>query len=238
MKRLESYLIGGLVISFSLIAGYTGSVSADGKTVQIPVNISREKGESQNVRDETLDDMSFVEMLNSVELDPKSAELIRKFQEKEGRNRLYNKEYNQRKNGCTVETFRNKEVLLITIPASRLFMPNEVELRSDVNSLLAPIKRYLKDPDMYRVLMVMHTDNTGSEAYRDHITAQRADAVFDWFVNQHADTRYLFTYAYGDESPLVENNTMANREKNRRLEIYLMPGKKMLEQAKKRSIQF
>lgn len=193
--------------------------------------------QNENVRDDNLDEMSFVEMINSVELDEKSAGLIRKFQDKEGRNRLHNREYNS-KNGCTVETFRNKEVLLVTIPASQLFMPNETTLRPSASTLLNPIKRYLKDPDMYRVLMVMHTDNTGSEAYRDNITELRAEAVFDWFSNQHVNTKYLFPYAYGDEMPLVENNTMGNRSKNRRLEIYLMPGRKMLEQAKKGRIVF
>lgn len=189
-------------------------------------------------RQESLDDMSFIEMLNSVELDKKSAELIRKFQEKEGRNRLFNREYNMQKNGCTVETFRNKEVLLVTIPASKLFLPNDTVLRPDAGSLLAPIKRYLKDPDMYRVLAVMHTDNTGSTAYRDNLTELRATAVFDWFENQNVNTTYLFPYAYGDDMPLAENNTMNNRARNRRLEIYLVPGKKMLEQAKRGRIVF
>lgn len=188
-------------------------------------------------RNDDLDDLSFVEMLNSVPLDAKSADLIRKFQEKEGRNRLHNREYNS-KNGCTVETFRNKEVLLVTIPASKLFMPNETKLRPAASQLLAPLKRYLKDPDMYRVLMVMHTDNTGSEIYRDKLTEERSEAVFEWFENQHVNTNWLFPYSYGDEMPLVENNTMNNRAKNRRLEVYLMPGKKMLEQAKKGRIVF
>lgn len=203
----------------------------------LTVHAEKKKIQIENQRDVALDDMTFIEMINSVELDKKSVDLIRKFQEKEGRNRLHNREYNSR-NGCTVETFRNKEVLLVTIPASKLFMPNEVELRKDASALLNPIKRYLKDPDMYRVLMVMHTDNTGSESYRDNLTEERATAVFDWFQHQNIDTRYLFPYAYGDEMPLVENNTMSNRDKNRRLEFYLMPGKKMVEQAKKGRIVF
>lgn len=183
------------------------------------------------------EEIEFTEMVNSVPLDAKSAELIRKFQEKEGRSRLYNKEYNS-KNGCTVETYRNKEVLLITIPASQLFAPNDTVLRPSASTLLAPIKRYLKDPDMYRVLTVMHTDNTGSAEYRDHLTEQRSNAVFNWFADQGADTEFLFPYAFGDDMPLVENNSMSNREKNRRLEIYLVPGTKMLEQAKKGRIVF
>lgn len=184
-----------------------------------------------------LDELSFIEMINSVEPDAKSADLIRKFQEKEGRSRLYNKEYNA-KNSSTVETYRNKEVLLITIPASKLFEPNEIEVRKDAAHLLNPLKRYLKDPDMYRVLLVMHTDNTGSEKYREHITEERSTALFDWFVKEGCDTRYLFSYAYGDDMPLKENNSLENREANRRLEVYLVPGKKMVEQAKKGRIVF
>ena len=176
-------------------------------------------------------------MINSVPLDEKSAALIRKFQEKEGRNRLHTRDYNS-KNGSSVETFRNKEVLLVTIPASKLFGPNETELRHGADAMLAPLKRYLKDPDMYRVLMVMHTDNTGSEKYRDYITEERAASVFDWFASQGVETKYLFPYAMGDEMPLVRNNSMENRDKNRRLEVYLMPGKKMLDLAKKGRIVF
>ena len=37
---------------------------------------------------------------------------------------------------------------------------------------------------------------------------------------------------------ILENNSMSNRERNRRLEVYLVPGKKMLEQAKKGRIVF
>lgn len=186
---------------------------------------------------DNLDDLSFAEMVSSVPLDDKSAQLIRKFQEKEGRNRLFGRDYNQ-KSECTVETYRNKEVLLVTIPASKLFAPNDTKLRQGASTLLAPIKRYLKDPDMYRVLLVMHTDNTGSAEYRDQITEKRVQAVGDWFDDQGSDTSFLFTYPYGDDMPLVENNSMVNRERNRRLEIYLMPGKKMLEQAKKGRIVF
>ncbi|MDE7096841.1 MAG: OmpA family protein, partial [Muribaculaceae bacterium] len=91
---------------------------------------------------------------------------------------------------------------------------------------------------LFRVLLVMHTDNTGSTQYRDNITADRVDAVAAWFDDQGADTSYMFSYAYGDESPLVPNTSIENRGKNRRLEVYLMPGEKMLEEAKKGKIDF
>lgn len=228
MRNRLMTLSKGLVLALTVGLGcyYTAPVMSAPKARVI-----------EQQRDEDLDDLSFIEMINSVELDKKSADLIRKFQDKEGRNRLHNRDYNS-KNGCTVETFRNKEVLLITIPASRLFTPNETTLRPGAAALLNPIKRYLKEPDMYRVLMVMHTDNTGSEAYRERLTEERSKAVADWYSDQGADTTYLFPYAFSDDMPLVENNSMSNRERNRRLEVYLVPGKKMLEQAKKGRIVF
>lgn len=187
-------------------------------------------------RIQALDDMDFIEMLNSVEVG-KASELIQKFQSKEGQTRLLNGKYNP-KGECTVEAYRNKEVLLITVPAHLLFEPNKTALRPGASDYLQPIRRYLKDPDSFRVMLVMHTDNTGSEEYREEITADRVNSVFDWFENTGSDTRYLFSYALADSMPLVPNNSMDNRQKNRRLEIYLVPGTRLVEQAKKGRITF
>lgn len=232
MKKSFRY-ISTFILAAAIVVAGAHSSAQNKKTYSVNEQESPEA--AQGAVD--FEEIEFTEMVNSVPLDAKSADLIRKFQEKEGRTRLYNKEYNS-KNGCTVETYRNKEVLLITIPASQLFAPNDTVLRPSASALLSPIKRYLKDPDMYRVLTVMHTDNTGSAEYRDHLTELRSNAVFNWFADQGADTEFLFPYAFGDDMPLVENNSMSNREKNRRLEIYLVPGSKMLDQAKKGRIVF
>ena len=215
-----------LSIAIIFICSVVGAIDANCKTVE----------KESNERIAELDELDFIEMLNSV--DPGSgSSLIQKFQAKEGKNRLLNGKYNP-SGECKVEAFRNKEVLLITIPAHLLFEPNETELRATAAEYLTPIKRYLKEPDMFRVMLVMHTDNTGSDEYRDRVTVERVNSVFDWFEDSGANTRYLFSYALGDEMPLKPNDSMENRRQNRRLEIYLVPGKKMVEQAKKGRIAF
>lgn len=186
-------------------------------------------------RDAKLDDYSFIEMINSVDLGDQS-DFIQQFQNKEARAKLLPK-YNG-KDGCTVENYRNKEVLLITIPARLLFAPNETLLNDKASEYLQPLRRYLRQPDTYRVLLVMHTDNTGSELYRDEITEERVESIFEWFEESGSDTSYLFPYAMGDEMPIYENDSQKNRDANRRLEVFLMPGKKMLDQAKKGRIEF
>ena len=44
---------------------------------------------------------------------------------------------------------------------------------------------------------------------------------------------YVVPYALGETDPIVDNNSVENRKTNRRLEIYLVPEKTMLQQAKK-----
>lgn len=216
------------------------TVNSQNNKITIPVISSSASSvgmHSTSDRDDDLDALSLAEMLNSVPVDKKYSELIQKFQTKEARNRLLGKDYTS-KNGFNVEFTRNKEVLVITIPADKLFAPNDTIVKDDVATVLSPLKRYLREPDMYRVLLVMHTDNTGSDTYRDHLTEARSAELFDWFENQGVDTSYLFSYGMGDDQPLVKNNSMTNRASNRRLEVYLMPGKKMVEQAKKGRIVF
>lgn len=190
---------------------------------------------------DALADLTWVQMLNSVDLG-KQSQLVQKFQEKEARNVLLKGIYGHKDNTCSVENVRKKEVLLVCIPASYLFDPNSQTLSADADKYLEPIKRYLKVPDMWRVMLVMHTDNTGSPEYRQLLTENRVLAVTDWFENQAGlNTDYLFPYAMSDARPLADhpyNRTMGDRAANRRLEIYLVPGEKMLEQAKKGKIGF
>ena len=227
MKNLSKILFKNLIPLFCLLSlPCPSDAKKEQKTQEVNLN----------ERISQLDEMDFIQLLSSVDVSEYS-DLIQKFQTKEGKTRLLNGKYNP-DGECSVEAYRNKEVLLVTIPAHLLFGPNKTELRGSAETYLQPLKRYLKDPDMYRVILVMHTDNTGSPQYREDITVERVNSVFDWFSENCPDTRYLFSYALADDMPLIPNNSMENRDKNRRLEVYLVPGEKMLEQAKTGRIAF
>lgn len=178
-----------------------------------------------------LDEMSLAELKSSVPLGD-LAENVKSLQNKEAL-RLINGKYNKQ-SGCTVETIRRGEVLIITIPSDKLFAPNDTVLTRTADEYLEPLKRYMQHPDMYRVLLVMHTDNTGSEEYTDALSLSRVDAVFDWFDNEDVDTRFVFPFASGSSDPLpnTPNISMTNRAKNRRLEVYLVPGEAMVKTMK------
>lgn len=209
--RMIRKILGYAVLLAGMIASASGNAFADDPS--------------------KLDDMNFAELVNSVDLG-KQAELVQTFQDREAKNVLIKNRLFSEDNGCSIDAIRNREILVVTIPARHLFGPNSVKLLPDAGKYLDPFKRYLKDPDMYRVLAVMHTDNTGSDLYREEITIDRAEAISAWFEDSGVNTDYLFPFAMSDDIPLVPNDSFTNRDKNRRLEIYLVPGEKMLEKAK------
>lgn len=131
-----------------------------------------------------------------------------------------------------VELMRDNEVVVITIPSDQLFAPNDTVLSSTAPSYLRPLTTYLRTPDMYKMILVMHSDDTGSEEYTDHLTESRVSAVFDWLEENGADVSMTVPYGQGASEPLYPNNSRANRQKNRRLEVYLIPGPEMLRRAK------
>ncbi len=137
-----------------------------------------------------------------------------------------------KKSNYDVEIMRDDEVIVITIPASQLFNANDTVLNKIGEERLEPFLRMIKNPGFYKMLLVMHSDNTGSEAYTLNLTRQRVNAIFDWF-DEHGSVDYVVPYALGDTDPIVDNNSVENRKRNRRLEIYLVPEKTMLQQAKK-----
>ena len=100
-----------------------------------------------------------------------------------------------------------------------------------INNTLSKLLKFTKTPGMYKMLLVMHSDNTGTHEYSTRLTSARVNSVFDWF-DANGSTQSVVPYAFGDIQPLKDNNSMEKRRLNRRLEIYIVPGEEMLEQAK------
>ena len=175
--------------------------------------------------DEDIYDLSLDENLIKPEIkNDKQADKIQDFQ--------YDMAVAFKQSNYDVEVMRDNEVIVVTIPASLLFEPNDTVLTKLGESQLEPFLRMLKNPGFYKMLLVMHSDDTGSDAYTLNLTRQRVNNIYDWF-DENASVDYVVPYALGNTDPLVDNNSVENRKRNRRLEIYLVPEKTMLQQAKK-----
>lgn len=127
---------------------------------------------------------------------------------------------------------RNQEVIIITIPADQLFEINSSRLTRDGERMLKPYASLLRTPDYYRMALAMYHDNNGSPSYCKKVTDERLQSVYDWFV-LNANEEHVSAFSFGSADPVKPNNSIRNRRMNRRLEIYLIPGNMMIEQAKK-----
>lgn len=136
-----------------------------------------------------------------------------------------------------IKKIRNGEVLSITIPSHNLFAPDDTVLSEKGKSVIKPLLKYLNIPRFYKIVLVMHSDNTGNDIYTMRLTTLRVNSVHDWLgETDKSKTDFVVPYALGSSDPIVDNNSVINRAKNRRLVIYLIPDVTMINQAKRGKI--
>lgn len=131
--------------------------------------------------------------------------------------------------GYDASLLRDSEVVMVTIATEYLFAPNATVLMDGADKIIALLVEYAKVNGYYKVLLAMHSDDTGSDYYKNMLCNDRVEVVASIFDS----TDCVVSYAMGDSNPLFDNNTVANRNANRRLEIYFVPYKVMIAKGEK-----
>lgn len=135
--------------------------------------------------------------------------------------------------GLTTDlTERDGLVLMVTIPCSELFIPNDTTLASFAEAKLKHLEPPMRTPDRYKVLIVVHSDDTGSDVYLNNLTRARADAIRQWFADDGLDVEGIVPYGLGYDEPLNTEPSRKARAANRRVEFYFVPGPIMIESLK------
>jgi len=64
-----------------------------------------------------------------------------------------------------------------------------------------------------------HTDNVGSSSSNKKLSQKRAEAVMKWIISNGIEASRLTAVGYGEDQPMVDNDTPENKQKNRRIEF-------------------
>jgi outer membrane protein OmpA-like peptidoglycan-associated protein len=80
----------------------------------------------------------------------------------------------------------------------------------------------IRHPELRRVEVQGHTDNSGTPEHNKGLSEQRADAVRAWLVQHGVPSDKLVARGYGQEKPLVPNVTAGNRARNRRVQLIIL----------------
>lgn len=138
--------------------------------------------------------------------------------------------------GYRVETMRKGEIVIVTVPTDPLFPPNDSILDvTAANKLLRPLAAYMRNPQRYKVLIAVHTDDTGSEKYTERLSGSRVASLYSYFDRIAGKTANIIGYPLGQTQPEVPNSSRAGREKNRRIEFYIIPETELIKTIAKRS---
>jgi len=134
-------------------------------------------------------------------------------------------------NGSDNSYVREKDgSIRIIVANTTLFDSGKADLKSTSHTMLSDVAKTLrtKFPNNY-VRIEGHTDSTpvvhNKAQYKDNmaLSIARSRAVYDQLIKDGIPAQRLYTAGYGASQPLVPEKTVADRSKNRRVEIVIMP---------------
>jgi OOP family OmpA-OmpF porin len=115
----------------------------------------------------------------------------------------------------------------ISLNAMYLFNTNQAVLKPQAKEELNKIAVELNAANNYSIVIDGHCDSTGNKTNNKLLSKNRALSVKDYLLSKLSDKRVNFICnGYSDEYPVASNATKEGREKNRRVEIYIVPVKK------------
>ena len=103
-----------------------------------------------------------------------------------------------------------------------LFSAGKVEVGPGAQRSIDKLAEFLKAYPKRNVLIEGHSDNIGNEDFNIKLSQQRADAVRDMLVARGVAPQRIRTKGYGPKFPVVDNDTAAGRQLNRRVEIVVL----------------
>lgn len=111
------------------------------------------------------------------------------------------------------------------------FATNKFDLNAQSQESLNKLAKIFKDYPDTQILLEGHTDNTGRAEYNMDLSEKRANSVLNYLISQGVPSSRFTTKWYGEEQPKYDNSTTEGRSKNRRVEVAIMAGQQMKDNA-------
>src|SRR6202163_4131178 len=100
-----------------------------------------------------------------------------------------------------------------------LFDTGKYTLRPPAREALAKLSGIVLAYPGLKLQVEGHTDSTGTPAFNQKLSEQRAMTVRDYLVQQGVDMNSVTAAGLGEGMPIADNSTAAGRQKNRRVDI-------------------
>lgn len=120
----------------------------------------------------------------------------------------------------------------VTFDGGILFPLNSNKLNASSKTALTKFARVLSEDATMDIAIYGHTDNTGTQAVNQRVSAARANEVAT-FLTRNGVSANQFKYVEGKDfqEPIASNDTEVGRAQNRRVEVYMYASEKMVKDA-------
>jgi len=130
------------------------------------------------------------------------------------------------------EVIREGEGIIVKFDSGILFDVDQSKLKGAAMSNIESLATSLKNNPQTNILIVGHTDATGTDAYNYKLSERRAASVKSYAVSQGISSSRLTTEGRGETEPISDNTSDSGKADNRRVEIVIVANEAMKTEAR------
>lgn len=111
--------------------------------------------------------------------------------------------------------------LKLNVPSDVSFDTGRSDIKPNLRPILDQFANGLSGQPNTEIIIVGHTDSTGSEAYNRQLSIDRAEATRSYLAQRGVDARRIAVEGRGEREPVADNGSDSGRARNRRVELFL-----------------
>ncbi len=125
--------------------------------------------------------------------------------------------------GVDVTPTDDGKAILVNLPDGVTFDVASYTLKPQFRTTLDQIAQNLNQYPNSLIDVYGHTDSTGSDAYNQTLSENRASTVGNYLSTHGVAASRIRSQGFGETMPVASNDTEDGRAKNRRVEIKIVP---------------
>ena len=125
--------------------------------------------------------------------------------------------------GVDVTPTDDGQAILVNLPDGVTFDVDSSTLKPQFRGTLDQIAQSLQQYPDSLIDVYGHTDSTGSDAYNQTLSENRARTVANYLVMRGVSETRIRSLGMGETMPVASNETVEGRARNRRVEIKIVP---------------
>lgn len=125
--------------------------------------------------------------------------------------------------GVDVTEVDDGQAILVNLPDGVTFDVGSATLKPAFRSTLDDVAGSLTQYPNSLIDVYGHTDSTGSDSFNQSLSERRAQTVANYLTSRGVNSARIRWQGFGETMPVADNSTDYGRQRNRRVEIKIIP---------------